>query len=663
MISILTTGLHLNIIKSIELNSFGKVITSLKNGKSCGIDGIANECLKQSRLIITPLLCQLFNKILKTGVFPDSWCNALIIPIHKSGKIDDPGNYRGISLLSCISKVFTKVLNDRLVSWATQNGKLFEEQGGFTKGKGTTEQIFILQSLLSKYLSKKGGRCYSVFVDFSKAFDSIPHSHMFYRMISEGIHGRTLHTLQNMYSKLKSCVLIDRLNFGDVFECRIGTRQGCMLSPFLFIFYLNEFIEMCKNESCPGLYVNDHHTDVNMLLYADDLVFVGDTVGRVQKLLNILSIYCYKWGLKVNLVKTKMMVFRNGGIVKRNEKCYFDGLQIDIVKYYKYLGVLLSSRLSWSPAQSLLSSQGSKALFLINRLNYEYEFPFNASYSIFEKCIMPVITYGSQIWGTQVHHSTEDVHVRFLKRQLGLGSTTPTVAVLGESASYPIYIRCYVNVIKFWFKILHSPANSLLRSCYDMLVEHANAGRRNWAYDVRHLLYSQGFGNIWEQQMIENEQDFLAEFNDRLQSSYVQEWNGIKSEMSKLSLYNLYKSTFVRETYLSFDIPYRLRRYLAKFRTSNVSLEIEIGRRHGVPREDRLCKLCGEYNRNFIEDEFHVLLECHSYSEIRKIYLGDVTATLFTFVSIMNSNEEKLIIALANFISSAFAIRTLKLDP
>ena len=239
----------------------------------------------------------------------------------------------------------------------------------------------------------------------------------------------------------------------------------------------------------------------------------------------------------------------------------------------------------------------------------------------------------------------DQMHILDVSKSYGPDNIPPRlIKVLGESASYPMYIRCYVNVIKFWFKILHSPANSLLRSCYDMLVEHANAGRRNWAYDVRHLLYRQGFGNIWEQQMIENEQDFLAEFNDRLQSSYVQEWNGIKSETSKLSLYNLYKSTFVREMYLSFDIPYRLRRYLAKFRTSNVSLEIEIGRRHGVPREDRLCKLCGEYNRNFVEDEFHVLLECHSYSEIRKIYLGDVTATLFTFVSIMNSNEEKLII-------------------
>ena len=170
-------GTHLN--RNVTISEVDEVISKLKIGKASGMDGISNECLKQSKNILSPLLSQLFNKILETGEFPNAWCNALIIPIHKSGSVNDPGNYRGISLLSCISKVFTKVLNNRLVSWATENGKMFEEQGGFTKGRGTIEQIFILQSLISKYLSKKGGRCYTVFVDFSKAFDTIPHLHMF----------------------------------------------------------------------------------------------------------------------------------------------------------------------------------------------------------------------------------------------------------------------------------------------------------------------------------------------------------------------------------------------------------------------------------------------------------------------------------------------------
>ena len=77
----------------------------------------------------------------------------------------------------------------------------------------------------------------------------------------------------------------------------------------------------CNDQECKGIYVSENHKNVNMLLYADDLVLIGDQIGNVQKLINVLSEFCYKWGLKVNMDKTKLLVYKNGGIVKRNEKC------------------------------------------------------------------------------------------------------------------------------------------------------------------------------------------------------------------------------------------------------------------------------------------------------------------------------------------------------
>ena len=165
-------------ISQVEIET---IIKSLPNNKAPGIDGIYNECLKNSRAVITPLLCVLFNKILETGVFPDLWSDAVIVPIHKSGSREDPGNYRGVSLLSCLSKIFTKILNNRLVKWANENQKMFEPQAGFTKGRSCTDHIFILQTLIHKYVQRKRGRCYTMFIDFSKAFDTIPHLLMFYR--------------------------------------------------------------------------------------------------------------------------------------------------------------------------------------------------------------------------------------------------------------------------------------------------------------------------------------------------------------------------------------------------------------------------------------------------------------------------------------------------
>ena len=93
-----------------------------------------------------------------------------------------------------------------------------------------------------------------------------------------------------------------------------------------------------------------------MLLYADDIAIIGDKIGFVQKTLDELSVFCRKWGLKVNLSKTKLLVYRNGGIVKDNEKCYFNGEIVEHASYYKYLGIVFSTRLSWMPAQSTLSA-------------------------------------------------------------------------------------------------------------------------------------------------------------------------------------------------------------------------------------------------------------------------------------------------------------------
>ena len=118
------------------------------------------------------------------------------------------------------------------------------------------------------------------------------------------------------------------LYISEEFACGIGTRQGCMISPFLFRFYLNELIPLMEDKDCQGVYVNEYHANINMLLYADDLVIVGDYIGRVQKVLNTSGEFCKKWRLQVNMSKTKLMVFRNGGIIKQNKVLYFDGQRL-----------------------------------------------------------------------------------------------------------------------------------------------------------------------------------------------------------------------------------------------------------------------------------------------------------------------------------------------
>ena len=136
------------------------------------------------------MMCVLFNQSLSAGIFPNEWGKPIIVPIYKRGTKDDPNNFRGMSLLTCISKLFTKILNNRLVNWANENDKMheFDIQAGFTKKKSTVDHIFELQTLVTKYLAKEKGRFYSVYIDFSKAFDKVPHLDLFYSLLNGNLH-------------------------------------------------------------------------------------------------------------------------------------------------------------------------------------------------------------------------------------------------------------------------------------------------------------------------------------------------------------------------------------------------------------------------------------------------------------------------------------------
>ena len=153
------------------------------------------------------------------------------------------------------------------------------------------------------------------------------------------------------------------------------------------------------------------------------------------------------------MAKTKSMIFRNGGMIKQNE-VYFKDKKLENVSYCKYLGVIMSTRLSWSKAQVTLATQAGKALNIINQVKYKCDYSFKSSCNIFGKCVVPVLTYGSEVWSTDVHKSIESAHLKFCKNQLGVGSRTPTPAVLGECGQERWYVTCIIKYVKYWLKKL-----------------------------------------------------------------------------------------------------------------------------------------------------------------------------------------------------------------
>jgi hypothetical protein len=329
----------------ITIDEILHVIHGLPQNKSPGCDGLPYEILKCSSHGLVIHWCALFNCILKSGTYPDTWCDAIISPLFKKGSRTDVHNYRGISLLCTLGKVFTKILNNRMSAWSEEHGNVEECQAAYRPGRSTTEHIFSLYGIAQKYLCKSKGRFYCAYVDFSRAFDSIPHSNLWFRLIQDGVHGRILTVLRSMYGKLRSCVKT-RNGLTDLFTCLCGTRQGCMISPYLFILYINELLNIFRNNNCPGLYFDQANPSLHMLMFADDITIINDTVGRLRQHLSSIHEFCIKYGLSVNINKTKVMVFRNGGVLRQNERWYFNNELLESVTYYKYLGIVFSSKLS-----------------------------------------------------------------------------------------------------------------------------------------------------------------------------------------------------------------------------------------------------------------------------------------------------------------------------
>ena len=327
------------------------------------------------------------------------------------------------------------------MSWSNEVNIITKTQAGFRKGYSTIDHLYTLNTILYKYLRKKRGRLYCVFVDFRKAFDLINREKLWFKLGRLGIKGNFINVLKNYYDGIKSCVKSTD-GCTKLFNCEYGLRQGCNLSPQLFALYINDMVNYFFDNNIRGIQIEDIR--LNCLMYADDIVLLADTPLGLQKLLNALSVYCDMWDLEVNIDKTKALVFRNGGITKKNERWVYKESSIETVPYYNYLGLKISSRGSWSVAADTLANQANKGLFKLNSyINGNNYINAEIKLFLFDTMVMPILVYGCEIWGSEKHKSTEKVHTKFCKNVLGISYLTNNDSARAELGRFPVWISIY----------------------------------------------------------------------------------------------------------------------------------------------------------------------------------------------------------------------------
>ena len=409
-----------------------------------------------------------------------------------------------------------------------------------------------------------------------------------------------------------------------------------MISPLLFILYINQLVHICRISGNPGIYLDEECPSVHVLMYADDLAMVNDTVGRLQAELKNLSEFCNNYGLRVNKLKTKIMVFRNGGTLRNNERWFYDGSNVEVVSYYKYLGITFSSRLSWSCALKTIALQSNRAILKINAIFGKCgDMPVSLGLELFDKLVVPILLYGSDIWAYEYRDSIEIVQRKYCKMLLGVSSSTQNDVVLGELSRLPLYTKYIPTCIKFWLKITASRSR-YTKSCYDILKRLDDVGKTTWASYIKYVLHvcSYGFRDVWLSQGVGNENVFLSILTSRLCDTAKQNWHSNTANTT----YQTCKYTFGQELYLGIAEWRRHRVSLARLRTG--SNQLAVNRLKGrVPRQDRLCKYCIQLNKNHVEDEFHFVMNCPLYRELRSTYLMEISnnVNFYLYRSIMST--------------------------
>lgn len=291
-------------------------IQALQPRKASGPDGILNEMLQFSSHKIKTAILKLFNLILNTGHFPDTWSQGIITPIFKNGNKYEPNNYRGICVSSNLGKLFCSILNSRLQNFLSEHDVLSKSQIGFTPQHRTTDHIYTLHTLIQKHVHQNKNTVFSCFVDFKKAFDSIWHHGLFLKLLQKGIGGKIYDIIKTMYTINKCAVKIGNMET-DFFPQSRGVKQGCSLSPTLFNIYIDDLAKSLEESDIPGLTLSD--TQVKCLLFADDLILLAPSKEALRQQLDHLQSFCQTWALTVNLEKTKVMVFQKRPKCQKNQ--------------------------------------------------------------------------------------------------------------------------------------------------------------------------------------------------------------------------------------------------------------------------------------------------------------------------------------------------------
>ncbi|XP_031358768.1 uncharacterized protein LOC116182371 [Photinus pyralis] len=321
---------------NIQMEELRKTIKYIKKGKSAGHDKINAEMLKNLGARGTEMLTKIFNKAWTTGKVPEDWKLGIIIPLFKKGDSRDCSNYRGITILSVVSKVYEHIMEARLRIQIEE--QLADTQSGFRKGRSVQDHIFSIKQMIEKS-KMQNSEIYMAFLDLEKAFDRVPRSVIWKSLTQRKVSAKLIEGIKGLYENNKSYVRKNNRQ-STTFEISEGLRQGGVLSPILFLLIMDHIIKATATRT-KKVHIGTNKlipVNVSECAFADDVMICAAKEKDLQDNLRIWEEELTKRNMIINTNKTKVMVISKEN---KNINIVINQNKIEQVEAFKYLGVLI----------------------------------------------------------------------------------------------------------------------------------------------------------------------------------------------------------------------------------------------------------------------------------------------------------------------------------
>ncbi len=616
---------------AITVDEVSQVVSAAQLNKASGLDNIPAEAYKFGGEPMLRALTALFNQVLESEHVPASWNHALIKPLFKSGDDRSPSNWRPISLIPTVAKLFSSLICNRLQQHCDQHKVLSDQQYAFRAGRSIEEPLFILNELLHHQCVELNNQVFVCAIDLSKAFDTVWRDGLMRRLFTVGVKGKLFRLIRNMYSHTTASVWLNNKRTLE-FELKTGVRQGENSSPLLFSIYIDQLSAHIVKHFPTTKQVSIKGVHLTHLIYADDLLLFASGQERLQELMQIVADCFKQLRLSVNVKKTKVIVFSRQKSLNRNQFAFtINSNPVEVVSEIKYLGVLFSQDLSFTSHQHERVSAASRRVLQLSWMSRRGTLlSVVNSIEAYELVVQPLLLFAAHLckYGRSVWKAAESVQHQAACKLLNAFRTTNTVAMQGELGWLTVKQRCDLQHLFYLSRLHQFNSDTQIGQIVRLRMFRPQPG--SWFHHTAQLVRHYNLTDEFDQLLLGGTVVWKQAVKRQVLLVSRREWLSRVQQSSRLRTYISLHTELRRADYLCLAEKElketKGRVQMTRLRVGCNTLAVDQGRLTRQSLQFRVCHNCLS-NTVAVEDECHVLLYCSAFSQWRAV-LFDVVKKL-----------------------------------